>query len=168
MQGTNAHAVLTYAPISMVIQLESSTLWQHHRYWHSPAPHQALHRAISAAGPNQAVTFQTMLSRPELSFLDQHALLGQRVLAAMAVAEMAPASGAMLKEDALEAPIGTFGCVWGARLVLQGHDQLQTTLQCGSGRFAVSCGSEELLSGVTGSTQVGLRRNLCQNLCENP
>ena len=153
-QGTNAHAVLTRGPGCAEPQLKPSALWHHHRFWHSPAPHPALHKAVSLSGATQSVTFQTMLSRPELSFLGQHKLLSQRVLAAMAVAEVASAAGAMLKEDALETPVGTFGCVWGTRLIMQGESHLQTTVHRGSGQLVVSCGNRQLMTGILGRAQV--------------
>lgn len=95
-----------------------------------------------------------MLSRPELSFLGQHQLLGQRILAAMAVAEVATAAGAMLKQDALDASVGSFGCVWKMRLVVQGDAQLQTSVQLHSGQLDVSCGTAKLLTGILALAQV--------------
>ncbi len=96
-----------------------------------------------------------MLGRPELSFLGQHQVLSQRILPAMAVAEVATAAGAMLREDASsEIGIGTFGCIWGVKRSLEGHAQLQTSVQHDNGRFVVSCGTEELLMGTLGPAEV--------------
>ena len=120
VQGTNAHAVLSCGHMSPAISLNVSHLWRHQRYWHSPAPHPALHRAILPSASSQAAIFQTMLGRPELSFLGQHQVLSQRILPAMALAEVTTAAGAMLREDASEGVLGTFGCVWGTRLSLGG------------------------------------------------
>ena len=158
VQGTNAHAVLTRGPSCIEPQLHPSPLWHHKRFWHSPAPHPALHRAISLSGTASSATFQTKLSRPELSFLGQHQLLGQYVLAAMAVAEVATAAGAMLKQDAVDASVGSFGCVWGMRLIMQRDAPLQTILQLQSGQLVVSCGTEQLLTGTLVLAQVSCCR----------
>ena len=132
-------------------------MWRHHRYWHSPAPHPILHRAIPPmTAQSQAAVFQTMLGRPELSFLGQHQVLRQRILPAMVAAEVATAAGAMLREDASsDIALGSFGCVWGTRRSLEGNAQLHTTVQRDNGRVVVSCGTQEVLGGVLGRGQVG-------------
>lgn len=154
VQGTNAHAVLTRGPSCIEPQLHSSALWHHKRFWHSPAPHPALHRAISLSGTASSASFQTTLSRPELGFLGQHQVLGQRVLASMTVAEVATAASAMLKQDVVDASVGSFGCVWGIRLIMQRDAQLQTSVQLQSGQLVVSCGTEKLLTGTLALAQV--------------
>ncbi|KAK9803996.1 hypothetical protein WJX72_011444 [[Myrmecia] bisecta] len=87
-QGTNAHAVLCNGTSTAAPQLTPSRLWHHKRFWHSPACHPLLYRAMTAAG-NASVRLQSPLQRPQLAFLVDNVVQGSVVFPATALFEMA-------------------------------------------------------------------------------